>query len=51
MTVDPTVSHQNTPSHAWRIERWSLLRGFVLLISSLLSLTILHYIILAVFRG
>jgi len=51
MNADPTASHEKTPSYSWGIERWSLLRGFVLLVSSVLSLTILHYVILAVFRG
>jgi len=51
MTADPTASHEKTLSYAWRIERWSLLRGFVLLVSSLLSMVILHYIVLAVFGG
>jgi hypothetical protein len=49
MTADPSASHKMTSSYAWRIERWSLLRGLVLLVSSLLSVTILHYVILAIF--
>jgi hypothetical protein len=35
----------------WRIDRWGLVRGLALLVSSLLAITALHYLVLAIFRG
>jgi hypothetical protein len=35
----------------WKIDRWGLVRGLAMLISSLLVITALHYLVLVFFRG
>ena len=35
----------------WRIDPWGLVRGLVLLVSSLIVVTILHQVVLYFFRG
>jgi len=35
----------------WKIDGWGLLRGLAMLFSALLAMTVLHYLVLAVFRG
>jgi len=49
MTVDQNASLEETSNYSTGIEPWSLLRGLVLLLSSLLSVTILYYFILVFF--
>lgn len=51
MTADQPASHEEISDYGLRIEPWGLLRGLVLLLSSLLSVTILYYGILAFPRG
>lgn len=50
MTIDQNASFKETSNYSPRIEPWSLLRGLVLFLSSLLSVTILYYFI-SVFLG
>jgi hypothetical protein len=35
----------------WKIDRWGLLRGLAILVSSLLAITVIHYVLLTLFRG
>jgi len=51
MNADQSSYVENASRGGWRIDGWSLARGLILLSSALLTTTILHYVIRAVFRG
>lgn len=35
----------------WKIDGWGLVRGLAMLSSTLVAITVLHYLVLAVVRG
>jgi hypothetical protein len=51
MNSDQSSYVENASRGVWRIDGWSLARGLILLSSALLTITIFHYVIRAVFRG
>jgi hypothetical protein len=51
MNADQNLCPETHSRGSWKIDGWSLVRGLILLSSALLTTTILHYVIRAVFRG